>query len=352
MMLHVEVCVKRDGRTLDHKTPDEIRLMAVQRVREGGRPADVIEAYGFHRTTIYKWSRVGLRRGGGLRMLRSTPATGRPRTLTPRQEQQVFRWVNGRGPRQYGLDFGLWTRRLVVEPVEKKFGIRLGVTAVGEMLARPGLTPQKPRQRAYHRDPETIERWQRETYPALARRAKAEGADILFWDESGFRANTVPSKIWGVRGQTPMVARPGQKQSISVASAVSAKGEFWFCLYEGALNAELFVDLLGQMMKYRRRPVHLVLDSLPAHKKVLVAKYITSTEGRLTLHFLPGYAPELNPDEMVWIHVKRTGVARRPLRKGEKLSQKIAEQLSLLRQMPRLIRSLFHAPSVAYIGDC
>ena len=352
MMLHVEVCVKRDGRTLDHKTPDEIRLMAVQRVREGGRPADVIEAYGFHRTTIYKWSRVGLRRGGGLRMLRSTPATGRPRTLTPRQEQQVFRWVNGRGPRQYGLDFGLWTRRLVVEPVEKKFGIRLGVTAVGEMLARPGLTPQKPRQRAYHRDPETIERWQRETYPALAGRAKAEGANILFWDESGFRADTVHSKTWGVRGQTPVFARPGQRQSISAASAVSAKGEFWFRLYEGALNAELFVDLLGRMMKYRQRPVPLVLDSLPTHKKALVAEYIASTEGRLTLHFPPGYAPELNPDVRVWSHVKRTGVARRPLRKGEKLSQKIAEQLSLLRQMPRLIRSLFHAPSVAYIGDC
>ena len=124
--------------------------------------------------------------------------------------------------------------------------------------------------------------------------------------------------------------RPGQRQSISAASAVSAKGEFWFCFYEGALNAELFVDLLGRMMMYRWRPGHLVLDSLPEHKKAHVAEYVASTEGRLTLHFLPGYAPELNPDEMVWSHVKRTGVARRPLRKGEKLSQKIAEQLSPL----------------------
>ena len=72
-------------------------------------------------------------------------------------------------------------------------------------------------------------------------------------------------------------------------------------------------------MRYRTEPVNLVLDGLPAHKTKLVKTYVASTEGRLTLHFLPGYAPELNPDELVWSHVKRTGVARTPLRKGEKL---------------------------------
>ena len=348
----VEPDMKRDGRSLDHKTLEEIRWMAVQRVREGERPSDVIEAYGFHRTSIYKWLRMALRPGGGLRMLKSTPATGRPRSLPPKQEQQVFRWVNGRDPRQYGLDFGLWTRRVVAELIERKFDLKLGVTAVGELLARLGLTPQKPLQRAYQRDPEAIEMWQRETFPAIAKRADAEGAEIFFWDESGFRADTVHGKTWGVRGQTPVVQRPGQRQSISAASAVNAKGAFWFCTYEGALNAELFIELLQQMMKYRRKPLHLVLDSLPAHKTALVKKYVISTEGRLTLHFLPGYAPDLNPDELVWSHVKRTGTARRPLRKGEKLRDKIEEQLANLQQMPNLVRSFFRAPSVAYIGDC
>jgi len=344
--------MKRDGRTLDHKTLEEIRWMAVQRVREGERPVDVIEAYGFHRTTIYKWLKMALRPGGGLRMLKSTPATGRPRTLTPKQEQQVFRWINGRDPRQYGLDFGLWTRRVVADLIEKKFNVALGVTAVGELLARLGLTPQKPLQRAYQRDPEAIEMWQRGIFPAIAKQAKAEGAEIYFWDESGFRADTVHGRTWGVRGQTPVVHRPGQRQSVSAASAVSANGAFWFCTYDGGLNGELFVELLQQMMKYRRKPVHLVLDGLPAHKTALVKKYVASTEGRLTLHFLPGYAPELNPDELVWSHVKRTGTARRPLQKGEKLRDKIEEQLANLKRMPGLVRSFFKAPFVAYIGDC
>ena len=109
----------------------------------------------------------------------------------------MFRWINGRDPRQYGLDFGLWTRSVVAKLIEKNFRVHLGVSAVGELLARLGLTPQKPLQRAYQRDPQAIEKWQLETYPAIARRAKVQGAQVFFWDESGFRADTVHGKIPG-----------------------------------------------------------------------------------------------------------------------------------------------------------
>ena len=131
--------MKRDGRSFDHRTLEAIRLMAVERVRGGERPSSVVASFGFHRTTIYKWLKTASKPGVGLKALHATPATGRPRSLTPRQEQQVFRWINGRGPRQYGLDFGLWTRSVVADLIERKFNIRLGVTAVGALLAKLGL---------------------------------------------------------------------------------------------------------------------------------------------------------------------------------------------------------------------
>jgi len=343
--------MKRDGRKLDHGTLETILLMAVERVREGEAPCVVIASYGFGRTVIYKWLAAAAKPGLGLRALLARPAPGRPRRLTPRQEQQVFRWINGKDPRQYGLDFGLWTRSVVSDLIERKFGIRLGLTAVGEMLAKLGLTPQKPLQRAYQRDPEAIERWRRAIYPAIARQARAEGGDVFFWDESGFRADAVQGRSWGVKGQTPVVERPGQRQSISAASAVNANGGFWYCVYQGGLTGELFVLLLRKMMRRRTRPVHLVVDGLPAHKTKLVKDYVASTEGRLTLHFLPGYAPELNPDELVWSYVKRTGVARTPLRKGERLQNKIESQLASIKNAPRLVRSFFQAPTVSYIAD-
>jgi hypothetical protein len=118
------------------------------------------------------------------------------------QERQVFRWVNGKDPRQYGFDFALWTRKVVAALIEREFGVKLGLTAVGKLLAKLGLTPQKPLQRAYQRDPEAIARWQHEIYPRLAADASARRADC-FWDDQAFAPMRCGS-AWGV----PNAGRP------------------------------------------------------------------------------------------------------------------------------------------------
>ena len=202
--------MRRDGRGFDHRTLETIRLMAVERVRDGERPSSVIASFGFNRTTIYRWLEVASKPGVGLSALRSRPATGRPRSLTPRQEQQVFRWVNGRDPRQYGLDFGLWTRSLVAELIERNFHIRLGVTAVGALLAKLGLTPQKPLQRAYQRDPAAIEKWQREQFPARGRPKHPVARST-----SGMNQGSVPM---------PCTARPGAGRDKHLWSSVPVSG--------------------------------------------------------------------------------------------------------------------------------
>lgn len=341
----------RDGRTLDHKTLEEIRRMAVERVREGERPSVVIASYGFCRTTIYKWLKKVKGRGRGLQALRSRKGTGRPPKLTLKQSRQVFRWINGKDPRQYRFDFGLWTRQVVAKLIADKFGIVLSLASVGKLLVTLGLTPQKPLLRAYERDPEAIEAWRRETYPRIAARAKRRRAEIYFWDESGFRADVVQGTTWGVKGQTPVVRVPGTRQSVSAASAVNAKGAFWFATYKGGMSAELFVAMLGQLMRHRKKPLFLILDSLPAHKAKVVQNYVKSTGGKLELYFLPGYAPELNPDELVWNYIKRTGTAKRPLTQGQRLQDRIEADLLLLQNNPGLVRSFFRAPDVAYITD-
>jgi transposase len=343
--------MKIDGRQLDRKAQEAIRLMAVERVREGESPSDVIASYGMNRTTIHKWLDRAKGEGAGLRKLKASKGTGRPRKLDAKQERQVFRWVNGKNPNQYGFDFGLWTRSIVCTLIEEKFGVKLSLASVGALLARLNLTAQKPLERAYQRDPEAIERWQRETYPAIAKQAKAQKAEIYFWDESGFRADAVHGKTWAMRGETPVVHRPGQRQSISAASAVNSKGAFWFATYKGGLTGELFVDLLRQLMYRRKKPLHLIVDGLPAHKKAVVKEYVQSLAGKLQLHFLPGYAPDLNPDELVWSHAKRTGVARNPLKAGESMQQRVDEQLEAIKQNPALVRAFFKHPSVAYISD-
>lgn len=343
--------MKRDGRTLAHNTLEEMRVLAVQRMSEGEHPEAVAASFGMNRSWAYKCRATARGRGHGLKALRSTKATGRPRKLTLAQERQVLRWINGKRPDQYGFDFGLWTRQIVQELLLSRFAVRLSLASIGALLARLGLTAQKPLQRAYQRDPEAVAKWKCETFPAIAIEARSSGADIMFWDESGFRADAVHGKTWAKKGQTPVIDRPGQRQSISAASAISAKGAFWFATYEGALTGELFVDLLKKLMHRRKKPVRLVVDGLPAHKKALVKEYVASTAGKLTLHFLPGYAPDLNPDELVWSHTKRTGVARSPLRAGEKLQCRVDGQLQAIADDANLVRSFFRHPSVSYISD-
>jgi transposase len=323
--------------------------MAVRRVRAGERPSDVIRSYGLCRTTIYKWLRDARR--GGERALRARKHPGRKPFLLPKQKLQVRRWINGKDPRQYDFDFGLWTRRIVAELIEERFGVKLGVTAIGRLLAELDITPQKPLRRAYERDPVAIERWTREEFPRLRARAKRVGAKLFFLDEAGVRSDPVLGRSWGLRGRTPEVPTSGRRQSVSAISAVNARGAFWWAIYTERLDAVHFIEHLRAFLRSRKGRVFLVLDRHPAHIAKAVARYVQSLRGRLELHFLPGYAPELDPDEFVWNHLERQGVSKKPLRRHESLRSRVEADLTAIQSSPTLVRSFFRAPSVSYIKD-
>jgi transposase len=323
--------------------------MAVLRVREGEAPSAVMKSFGLCRTTVYKWLRAV--RTHGDEALRGRRHPGPSSKLTEKQKAKVRRWINGRDPRQYGFDFGLWSRKIVADLVEREFGIKLGLTAVGRMLHELGITPQKPLRRAYERDPVAIARWTAEDFPKLKARARSVGAKIFFLDEAGVRSDQVLGRTWGIRGKTPEVRTSGQRQSVNAISAVNARGEFWYEVYTERLNAARFAEFLRHFMKGRKRPVFLVVDGHPSHRAKLVAAYVQSLKGRLELHFLPGYAPELNPDEFVWNHLKRQGVSKKPLRRNESLRARVIADLDGIKSRPLLVRAFFRAPSVAYTTD-
>ena len=339
---------KIDGRTLDHKTLEHMRRLAVRRVIEDGESAsNVMESLGLCRTTVYRWLRAY--QDDGTKALVEKIASGPQPKLSEKQRARVKRWMLGKDPRQYGFDFGLWTRRIVQMLIEQKMGIKLGVTAVGRLLAGLGITPQKPLRRAYERDPAAVAQWEKEIYPQLKHRARLMGAKIFFLDEAGFQSDPPLGRTYGLKGQTPVVATSGQRQSINVISAINARGEFWAATYTGKLNAESFTAFLRNFMKGRSTKVFLVVDGHPAHKANLVKNYLNSLGGRLELHFLPPYAPDLNPDEFVWSHMKTNGVSKRPLKRNESMKARVEQDLADIHADPALVKSFFRAKSVAYV---
>jgi len=331
---------KIDGRTLSHKALEHMRILAVKRVVEDGEaPSEVMKSLGLCRTTIYPWLRKHADQG--MDALVEKIAQGPEPKLTEKQRQQVKRWILGKDPRQYGFDFGLWSRRIVRALIAEKLGVELGLTAVGRLLASLEITPQKPLRRAYERDPKAVALWVKETYPKLKQRAKRLGASIFFLDEAGFQSDPVLGRTYGLKGQTPVVKTSGQRQSLNVISAVNARGQFWAVTYTGKLDAAAFVVFLENFMQGRKGKVFLVVDGHPAHKANLVKAYVQNLQGRLELHFLPPYAPDLNPDEFVWSHMKSNGVSKKPLKQNESLQKRIEQDLNALKRNKDLVRSFF-----------
>jgi transposase len=342
--------MKRDGRQLDHKTLAELRRLAVRRVMEDNEsPSKVAADFGFCRNYLYPW--LTKFQEGGWEALCEKIAAGPEPKLTERQRQQVRRWIVGKDPRQYGFEFGLWTRRIVAALIASQWGIEIGLTAVGRLLARLNITPQKPLRRAYERDPQEVNQWLQETYPKLRVRARKHGAKIFFLDETGFSSEPNLGRTYGLKGQTPVVPTTGQRQKINAISAINARGAFWCQDYPGKLNAALFVEFLQDFMKGRTSKVYLVVDGHPSHKAKAVKEYVQSTQGRLELHFLPPYAPDLNPDEFVWQYVKTNGLSKKPLKKNESLRERVVQDLAALKKNKKLLRSFFMADSVVYAND-
>jgi transposase len=341
---------KIDGRKLSHKALEHMRILAVRRVTEDGeRPSEVMDSLGLCRTSIYPWLRTY--KDQGLEALVEKISQGPEPKLSDKQRQQVRCWILGKDPRQHGFDFGLWTRRIVQTLILEKMGVELCLTSVGKLLASLEITPQKPLRRAYERDPVAVERWRMESYPKLRKRAKKLGAMIFFLDEAGFQSDPPLGRTYGLKGHTPVVASSGQRQSVNAISAVNASGAFWAATYTGKLDANTFVLFLRNFMKGRRSKVFLVVDGHPAHRANVVKKYILETEGRLELHFLPPYAPDLNPDEFVWNYMKSTGVSKKPLKKNESLRERVEQDSATISLDPILIASFFLAESVVYTAD-
>lgn len=341
---------KQDGRKLDHQSLETLRLIAVRRVTEDGeKPSEVMRSLGLCRTSIYPWLRAHQRSGPAA--LRMRKACGPRPKLTPQQRQQVRRWIIGKDPRQYGFHFGLWTRQIVAQLIKEKFGVSLKLTAVGRLLASLEITPQKPLRRAYERDPKAVAEWLEQDYPRLRRRARKHGATIFFLDEAGFSSEPNLGRTYGLKGQTPVVKTTGQRQKVNAISAVSAKGGFWSQVYTGMLNAGRFVEFLKAFRRGGRGKVFLVVDGHPSHRAKVVAAHVAACRGELELHFLPPYAPDLNPDEFVWQYAKTNGVAKNPLKRNESLQERVEGDLSAIKANSKLVRSFFGAPSVVYAKD-
>lgn len=341
--------MKNDARNLSTEQKALLRRLAVQRVFDGESPKDVTLSYGLGDKTIFKWLKIAKEKG--ISALAPKPKPGRGCTLSDFQADEVKRWILSGDPRQYGFDFGLWTRQIVSDLIYDRLNIELGLTAVGDLLHRVGLTPQKPMRRAYERNDEEIEEWKEKVYPEIKKDAKKLGAEIFWLDEASIRSDDPLMRTWGLKGKTPTVKTSGQRQGVSAISAISNSGGFWYQVYTERFNSDVFIECLKDLIENRKKPVFIITDGHPVHKSKKVKDFIKTQKGMISIFILPPYAPDLNPDELVWNYIRQIGTARTPLKKGESLYLRTFIDLELIAQNKELVISFFKNHSVSFAAD-
>lgn len=335
-----------DCRKLDHKTLTEVRRRAVSAVQEGQSPEVVAEAVGINRTTIYDW--LAMYRRGGWSALEARKRGGRRAKLNGKAMGWIYRTVTMKNPLQLKFPFALWTCDMIRELIARRFGVKLSRTSVNRLLAQLGLSAQRPLWRAYQQNPQAVERWLKDEYPAIREEARKRGADIYFGDEAGVRSDHHAGTTWGARGRTPVVSSTGARFGFNMISAISPRGTLRFMVVEGKVGAATFIAFLKRLLHGAAKPVYLIVDGHPSHKAKAVNRFVEAMSGKLKLFLLPGYSPELNPDELVWNSLKNSGLGKRVHTSKDQMKRDATSHLRKLQRLPNIIRSFFQKPSTIY----
>ena len=257
----------RDFRSIGRAAQEELRRRALVLIEQQGlSQAQAAEVVGVQRQTVNVWLQRYRAQGadGVLDGRRVSPRRGKG-LLTAEEAGKVQGWIRNRTPDQLKLPFALWTSRAVRDLIALRFSKQLGLSTVQLYLQRWGLTPQKPLARARERQPAAIAAWLEQHYPAIAKRAKAEGAVIYWGDETGISNQDQIGRSYAPRGQTPIIRRTARRITQSMISAVSNRGLMRFMLYQGALNADRFIAFLRRLIKDAAQKVFLIVDNLKVH---------------------------------------------------------------------------------------
>jgi transposase len=326
-------------------TPDELerrRRRAVALIRQGERVAVVARCLGVDRASICRWRKSVAAGSDGLA---AQPHPHQPAALSDAQLQRHERLLAD-GVQAHGWPNALWTAARVGELIRRPFGLRYHHDHVGRFLRRRlGWTPQKPRRRARERDEAAIRRWQSEDFPRIARQADARGAHLVFLDESGFMLTPAVRRTWAPRGQTPALGGRNRRDRLSAISSITVSPK--------TRRLNLSFDLLwdnenvrGEDVVYLRHlkahlggPLTVLWDGSQVHDRSRAVRAYLAEHPEIVTERLPAYAPELNPDELVWAWTKYGRLGNLAAANSGWLRDYIHAELTYMKEHPELLAS-------------
>jgi transposase len=343
--------ISTDARSLPAAAQEALRRRVVAALEGGMNQAQAARVFGVSRQSVNAW--WGRYQEAGTRALKAQKR-GRPAepALSRPEAARAKRLIRDRCPDQLKLPFALWTRPAVCELLKQHFGLEVSVWTAGRYLAAWGFTPQKPLRRAYEQDRAEVRAWLREEYPAIAAQAKRDGALIHWGDEMGLRSDHQAGTSYGIKGQTPVVPGTGQRFGCNMISAITNRGELSFMVFRQRFTAAVFVVFLARLLRLVRSTgrgkVFLIVDGHPVHRSAKAQRWVAAHAQDLRLFLLPGYSPELNPDELLNQDVKTNAAGRRRPKDQPEMIANVRGYLRSTQRQPGIVRSYFQEEHVCY----
>lgn len=347
-MLSVVGMKSKDMRRLSQEAQDALRARVVAAVRGGMPRVEAARVFNVARQSITRWMKLS---AAQLVSRRRGRLAGHGARLSAKQAREIRLLVVDRHPEQLKLPFALWTRDAVRQLISERLGISVSRATMSRYLSQWGLTAQKPVRRAVERNPEQVRRWLKREYPAIRRRAKAEGAVILWGDETSARSDHAAGRSFSPRGKTPVVISTGRRFKCNVISAIGNRGELQFMTFRTNFTQPMFLEFLRRLVRRATRRIFLIVDGHPVHRGAKVRRWVDKHSARIQLFFLPAYCPELNPDELLNNDLKTNAVGRTTVFTAGELQSNLHAYLRITQRRPQIVRNYFREQNVRYAAN-
>jgi transposase len=341
--------LKTHAVTLSPEQQYEIRKSIIRLMKKGKTNpeiADILDVSERHvRGTKKAYADGGI---AGIKPKTRGRRKGANRTLTQEQEKEIQKIIVDKTPEQLRFKECMWSRNNIADLIRQKYKIEIPVSTLGVYLRRWGFSIQRPTKRAYKQDKEKVRNWVESEFPGITERAKTEDAEIFFGDETGLQNQATCLRGYAPIGQTPVVRTEAKHIKINMLSAISNRGKLRFILYNDTMCADKLIEFMRRLVHDSKKKVFLVLDNLRVHHSKKVTAWLEKHKDEIAVFYLPPYAPEYNPDELLNSDLKR-GISKRPSPRSEQeLMCNVRSHMKIVQLRPSKIQGFFGSMTTCY----
>ena len=327
----------------------EIRKSIIRLLKQGKNNQEIAETLDVSERHVRATKKAYAEHGiAGIKPKVRGRRKGEKRILTPEQEREIQNIIVDKTPEQMRFKECMWTRNNICSLITERYKISMPLSTLGYYLERWGFSVQRPVKRAYKQDAEKIKNWVNSEFPGISERAKAENAEIFFGDETGLQNTSNYARGYAPIGKTPVVKTESKHIKINMLSAVSHRGKLRFVLYKDNMNADKLIDFMRRLVHDASKKVFLILDNLRIHHAKKVTAWLEKHKNEIEMFYLPPYAPEYNPDELLNSDLKR-GIGKRPSPRSEaELEHNVRSHLKSVQLKPGKINGFFGSSTTFY----